>query len=72
MQPGSGQILGAVRGSNSDRESSRPHVSPPSVGMDYRAALCPDSINRARLTELIHYEPICSKAQDAAVETGLS
>ena len=62
MQPGSGQILGAVRGSDSDRELGRIHVSPMSVGMDYRAALCPNSINRARLTGLIHYGPICSKA----------
>ena len=79
MQPGWGPFLEAVatvRGSgpdwDSDRESGRPHVSPSGVGLDYRAALCPDSINRSRLNGLIHYEPTCSKAQVTAVEAGLS
>ena len=72
MQSGSGQSLGAVRGSDLDKESGRIHFSPPGVGMDYQEALCPDPIKRARLIGLIHLEPICSKVQDAAVETGLS
>ena len=70
LQPGSGQILRAVRGSG--RELGRPHVSPPGLGLDYRAALCPDSTNRSLLNGLILFEPTCSKAQDAVLETGLS
>ena len=73
--PGSGQILGAIRGSGLDldpcMELGWPHVSPPGLGLDYRAALCPDSINWALLNGLILYEPTCFKAQEAVLETGL-
>ena len=45
MQPGWGQILGAVRGSGSDWDSG--------LGLGYRAALCPDSTKRSLLNGLI-------------------
>ena len=72
---GLGQILGVVWGSGPDfdlgMKLGRSRVSSPGVGLDYQAALCPDSTNRALLNWLILYEPTCFKAQDADLETGL-
>ena len=40
------------------------------MGLDIRAAFCPDSTNRSTLNGLILYEPTCSKAQDGVLATG--
>ena len=73
-QPGSGKILGAVRESGPDvdssRELGRPIGRPPGLGLDYRAALCPDSTNRPLINGLVLYEPTCFKTQDAVLENG--
>ena len=76
MQPGSGQILGAVRGLGSEWDSGRVLAGPAprfasGLGLGCRAALCPDSTNRSLLNRLILYEPTCSKAQDAGMSQGL-
>ena len=76
MLSGSGQFLKAGRGSgpgmDMGMELGRALVSSPSLGLDYRAALCPDSTKRARLNGLILYEPTCFKSQAEVLKTGLS
>ena len=70
-----GQILGAGRGSGTERASGRelgrPNVSNPVMGRFYRAALSPVSSIRALLNGMSLYEPSCSKVKAAVLESGL-
>ena len=74
--PNPGQILGAGRGSGTERASGRelgqPNVSNPVMGLFYRGALNPVSSIRALFNGMSLYEPSCSKAKAAVLEPGLS
>ena len=74
-QSDSSNLFGAGRRSDqewaSDRELSRPNVSPPVTGLVYRAAFCPVSSIRALLKGLHFHEPTCSKPKDKVLELGL-
>ena len=73
--PDPGQILGAGRGSGTERASGRelgrPNISNPVMGLFYRAALSPVSSIRALFNVMSLYEPSCSKVKVAVLEPGL-
>ena len=52
------------------RDLGRPKVSPPVLGLVYRAALCPVSSTQALLNGLHFHEPICSKPKETVLEPG--
>ena len=73
--PDPGQILGAGRGSGTERASGselgRPNVSNPVMGLFYRAALNPVSSIWALFNGMSLYKPSCSKVKAAVLEPGL-